>query len=102
DSPTKETVMGFRRCVLSAAVVLAAITPSFAADPAVEVRIKSVDALLARAEYLGGLVGQGEQAKQVAGVAKAFTNDKGLVGINPAKDFGFYATVTPDVVDSPM
>jgi hypothetical protein len=73
-----------------------------AADPAVEVRLKSVDALLARAEFVGGLAGKAEEAKQFAGLAKAFTNAKGLEGIDTTKDFGFYAAVTPDVADSPL
>src|SRR5262245_30269389 len=72
-----------------------------AVDPAVEVRVKSIDALLARAEFVGGLAGKAEEAKQFAGVAKAFTNEKGLFGVDTGKDIGFYATVTPDVVDSP-
>jgi hypothetical protein len=74
-----------------------------AADPAVEVRLKSIDALLARAEFVGGLAGKGEEAKQFAGLAQAFTDkNTGLKGIDPAREFGFYATVTPDVVDSPV
>jgi hypothetical protein len=93
--------MSVRRFALLAAVF--AFAPfARAADPAVEVRLKSVDALLARAEFVGGLAGKAEEAKQFAGVAKAFTTAKGLEGIDPAKDFGFYAAVTQDVVDSPL
>jgi hypothetical protein len=88
---------------LSAAVLFASVAPAVAADPAVEVRIQSIDALLTNAEYLGGLLRQGEQVKQFVGLAKAFTNAKtGLEGIDPAKDFGLYATVTPNVEDSPV
>ena len=79
------------------------IGPVRAAEPpAVEVRLKSVDSLLARFEFFGGLAGKAEEAKQFAGIAKAFTNEKGLEGIDTTKDFGFYASVTQDnVVDSP-
>jgi hypothetical protein len=93
--------MSVRRFALLAAVI--AFAPfARAADPAVEVRLKSIDDLLARAEFVGGLAGKAEEAKQFADVAKAFTNAKGLEGIDPAKEFGFYAAVTPDVVDSPL
>jgi hypothetical protein len=93
--------MSVRRFALLAAVC--AFAPfARAADPAVEVRLKSVDALLTRAEFVGGLAGKAEEAKQFAGVAKAFTTAKGLEGIDPAKEFGFYAAVTPDVVDSQL
>src|SRR5437773_1681343 len=56
NSPSKETVMCLRRFALLALTTVAVAVPARAADPAVEVRVKSVDALLARAEYLGGLV----------------------------------------------
>lgn len=92
--------MSVRRFTFLAAL-LVFLPSTRAADPAVEVRLKSVDVLLSRFEYLGGLAGKGEEAKQFVGVAKAFTNAKGLEGIDPTKDFGFYAAITPDVVDSP-
>ncbi|HEY2787748.1 MAG TPA: hypothetical protein VGJ05_22515 [Fimbriiglobus sp.] len=95
--------MSIRRFVLTAAVVVAAVAPARAADPpAVEVRLKSVESLISRFEFFGGLAGKGEEAKQFAGVAKAFSGEKGLEGIDTTKDFGFYASVSQDVADSPV
>jgi hypothetical protein len=90
--------------VLTAAALLS--TPVFAQDkakagPAVELRVKSVNELLEYAEYLGGLAGQEEQAKQAAAMVKAFTTEKGIAGVDPKRPFGLYASVSKDVIDSP-
>src|SRR5579883_1328941 len=90
--------------VLTAAVILGA-GPAAAKDeagPAVEVRLKSVTDLLAYVEYVGRIAGQDEQAKQLTALVKAFTNEKGLGGIDPDRPFGVYAMVTRNVVDSPV
>ncbi|MCZ2344200.1 MAG: hypothetical protein LC104_20750 [Bacteroidales bacterium] len=72
-----------------------------AAEPAVEIRMQSLDGLLAHAEYLGNLVDQAEPAKQVAALVKAFTHPmKGLEGIDPTRPVGAYVIVAPNVVDS--
>jgi hypothetical protein len=83
--------------------VTAAPTPAQdKAGPAVEIRLKSVNDLLDYAEYVGGLVGQEEQAKQGAAVVRAFAGEKGIEGVDPKKPFGAYAKVTPNVADSPV
>ena len=73
------------------------------AGPALEVRVRSVNDLLDKAEYLGDIVNQAETAKQgavfVRGLADA---KKGLEGIDIARPIGLYGSLTPNVVDSPV
>jgi len=95
-----------------AAVVLAgaaagpgrvAAQPAKTTEPTVEVRVRSVNDLLDRAEYIGGLVGQEEPIKQARDLVKHLSAEgKGIEGIDPKRPFGAYATVTPDVHDSPF
>jgi hypothetical protein len=91
-------------CAL-ATLLVACSVPAAAQDkagPTIEIRLKSINDLLDYAEYIGGLVGQEEQAKQAAGLVKAFAGAKGIEGIDPKRPFGAYATITPNVVDSPV
>lgn len=96
--------------VLAAVAVLGAgATPAAAQDqdqgkdgPAVELRLKSVNDLLDYLEYVGRVVNQDEQAKQLVGLVKAFSTAKGLEGVDTKRPFGMYASVTPNVVDSPV
>ena len=87
------------------AVTLLAL-PAFASaqtGPAIEVRLRSVSDLLDKVEYLGGVVNQPEPAKQVAGFVKALAEDtKGIEGIDPSRPIGLYASITKDVIDSPV
>jgi hypothetical protein len=87
------------------AVLLVATGLAPAADPTLEVRVRSVNDLLARAEYLGGLVNQAEAARQGAEFARSLADlggDRGIEGIDPARPVGLYATLTKDVIDSPV
>ncbi len=73
------------------------------AGPALEVRVRSVSDLLDKAEYLGGLVNQTEAARQGAALVRGMADaKKGIEGIDPARPFGLYGSVTPNVVDSPV
>src|SRR5262249_7882216 len=97
------------RCWAVAAVALAAVlSPGRAAaqkmtEPTVEVRLRSVNDLLERGEYVAGLVGQEEPVKQVRELIKQLsTEGKGVEGIDPKRPFGAYAVLTPDVQDSPV
>ncbi|MCE9567802.1 MAG: hypothetical protein K8U57_37865 [Planctomycetes bacterium] len=72
-------------------------------QPTVEVRLRSVNDLLDKAEYVGGLIGQEEAIKGVRGIVKQLSADgKGLEGIDTKKPFGLTATLTGDVVSSPL
>jgi len=71
--------------------------------PTVEVRLRSVNDLLDKAEYVGGLIGQEEAIKGVRGIVKQLSADgKGLEGIDTKRPFGLTATLTGDVVSSPL
>jgi hypothetical protein len=89
--------------------LLAAVAAVFAFGPAahaqtkptVEVRLRSVDDLLTKAEYVGGLAGQEDAVKQVREIVKQLSADgKGIEGIDPKRPFGAHATLTADVVNS--
>jgi hypothetical protein len=71
--------------------------------PALEVRVRSVNDLLDKAEYLGDIVNQGEAAKQGAVFVRGLADAKtGLEGVDTARPFGLYGSLTPNVVDSPV
>ncbi|MFO0849122.1 MAG: hypothetical protein U0871_11305 [Gemmataceae bacterium] len=92
-----------RRLILLAALTLTPALQAAPPQPVVELRVRSVNDLLAKAEYLGEIVNQAEPAKQMAGFVKAMTDEKkGIEGIDPAKPIGLYAGLNPDVVSSPV
>ena len=71
------------------------------AQPTVEVRLRSVNDLLTKAEYIGGLAGQEDAVKHIREVVKQLSVDgKGIEGIDPKRPFGAHATLTADVVNS--
>jgi hypothetical protein len=71
--------------------------------PTVEVRLRSVNDLFDKAEYVAGLAGQDEVVKQVKGIVKQWSADgKGIEGVDPARPFGLTATLTADVIGSPI
>ncbi len=77
---------------------------SYAAQPALEIKVQSVSQLLANAEYIGGLFGQEEAAKQFKGfieqTGKPENGVDGLYGIDINKPFGLYAYVEQDIQKS--
>jgi hypothetical protein len=92
-----------RKLLLLFAAALFAAPPAAAAEPTVELKIKAIKDLLPLAQYLGDLAGQGEQAEQGAKFVEAMAGKKGVIeGIDITKPIGFYATMTPNVIDSPM
>jgi hypothetical protein len=69
----------------------------------VELRVKPLNDLLTKTEYLGAVVNQAEPVKQLVGFAKAMTDEKrGIEGVDPTKPFGLYAGLSADVVGSPV
>jgi hypothetical protein len=97
------------RCWAVAAVALAAVlspgraTAQKMTEPTVEVRLRSVNDLLERGEYVAGLVGKEEPVKQVRDFIKQLSTDgKGIEGIDPKQPFAAYAVLTPNVQDSPV
>jgi hypothetical protein len=73
------------------------------AKPTVEVRLRSVNDLVGKAEYLAGLAGQDEVVKQFTQIIKQLSADgKGLEGVDTKQPFGLYASLTADVINSPV
>jgi hypothetical protein len=92
------------RSILFLLAAMLSVAPAArAAEPTVELRIKAIKDLLPLAEYLGDLGGQAEQAEQGAKFVEAMAGKKGVIeGIDITKPIGFYASMTPAVIDSPM
>lgn len=92
----------------AAALAAAAILPGRAAaqkpaEPTLEVRLRSVNDLLDKAEYIGGLLDKDEPVKQARGLVKQLSTDgKGVEGIDPKRPFGAYAVLMQDVAASPV
>ena len=88
---------------LVALCVAPAVFAQTDAAPALEVRVRSVNDLAGKLEYLGDVLNQGEPARQAAEFIKNLADDKkGIEGIDPARPFGLYASLTADVIDSPV
>jgi hypothetical protein len=82
---------------------LAQAQPAKPPEPTIELRLRSANELIAKAEYLVGLSGQDDLVKQLRNAIKQITTDgKGLEGIDPTQPFGLYATLAPDIVNSSL
>ena len=94
---------------LLAALAVTALASNFAsaqpnnAGPTVEVRLRSVNDLVDRFEYIAGLAGKEDAAKQVRELIKMLSADgKGIEGIDPKKPIGMYATIAKEIETSPF
>jgi hypothetical protein len=77
--------------------------PAKQTEPTVELRLRSINDLLDKGEFIGGLAGQEEVVKGVKALLKALTKEKtGLEGIDPKRPFGLYGSLSADVVNSPI
>jgi hypothetical protein len=78
--------------------------PVHAADektqPAILVRVKSIDGLMDDFKYLAELTGKAAEAKQVEGFLKGAGGQNGLEGIDTKKPLAIYGRVGPNFVDS--
>lgn len=80
----------------------ASAQPAKAVEPTVELRVRSLNDLLDKAGYVGGLFDQEDGVKQVRELVKLLSQDgKGVEGIDPARPFGAYGVLLPDVGNSP-
>lgn len=76
--------------------------PEKQSEPTVELRLRSVNDLLDKAEFVSALAGKDDVIKIARGFLKSITKEKtGLAGIDPKRPFGFYANLSVDVVNSP-
>jgi hypothetical protein len=92
---------------LAALVVGLAAAGAASAQPAkaptVEFRLRSVTDLFGKAEYVAGLAGKDDVVKQVWQVVQVLSTDgKDLEGLDLKRPFGVYATLTENVIDSPV
>ncbi len=72
-------------------------------EPTVEVRLRSVDDLVNKFEYVAGLAGKEDAVGQVRELIKVLSADgKGIEGIDPKKPIGAYATLEKDITTSPV
>lgn len=84
-----------------AAVGLVTAASAEPLKPAVEVRLVGATDLVPVIEYGGEVFGQGEQAKQFAGIITALAADpKGLEGLDLKRPLGAYAVLAEKVEDS--
>jgi len=93
------------RSLLTLMIALSASTMASAqpAKPTVEVRLQSVDVLLDKAEYVAGLAGKEDMVQGVKAILKNLQQGgKGIEGIDPKRPFGLYATLTTEVINSPV
>jgi hypothetical protein len=81
--------------------VAAVPVPARSADePALVVKIKSINGLIEDAKYVANLSGVGNEADQAEGFLKAFMGGKGSEPIDPTRPLGFYGAVSEDFISS--
>ncbi len=81
---------------------LASAQPNTAA-PTIELRLRSVNDLLDRFEYLASLAGKEDDAKNARQFLAGITTEgKGIEGIDPKKPIGAYATLMKEFESSPF
>ena len=77
---------------------------SLAGEPTLEIKVQSVNQLLANAEYIGGLFDQEEAAKQFKGFIEQYgkpeNGAEGFYGLDISKPAGLYAFVEEDIQES--
>ncbi len=86
-----------------AAAVLALPMAVRAEDaPAIVIKVKSIEGILADARYVAKMAGPDieEKLKQGEGVIGGFKGKQGLYGIDVTRPIGFYANITAGVTDS--
>jgi hypothetical protein len=85
--------------LVAPAVSRAADAPA-KSGPSIMLRVQSVDQLLTNGEYLAGLAGQDEVAKQMLGTVRSMAGDKGIEGVDITKPFLIYANLDQNIVNS--
>jgi hypothetical protein len=95
------------RSRLLAAVAVTFLTAGFAsaqpAEPTVEIRLRSVNDLVDKFEYVAGLAGKEDAVNQVRRLIKVLSADgKGIEGIDPKKPIGAYASLQKEIESSPF
>ncbi|VTR97598.1 Signal peptide protein OS=Rhodopirellula sallentina SM41 GN=RSSM_01409 PE=4 SV=1 [Gemmata massiliana] len=74
-----------------------------APEPTVEIRLRSVNDLVDKFEYLAGLANKEDVAKQAREIIKMLSADgKGIEGVDPKQPIGAYAALNKEVETSPF
>src|SRR5262249_4342385 len=83
---------------------VASAQPANPVEPTFELRVRSINELIKKGEYIAGLIGQDQvnQFRAFVGQIPRSRNGNGLVGIDARKPFGAYASLSLDVVNSPV
>ena len=99
---TRFFALGTLLLLLTAPAVSPAADKTVKTDgPTLMVRLQSINSLLDNAEYIAGLAGQEETAKQVLGFVKALSSgDKGIEGVDTKRPFVLYANIVEEVSES--
>jgi len=72
-------------------------------EPTIEFRLRSVNDLLDKAEYVGGLIDKDEPIKQARALLKGLSTDgKGVMGLDTKRPIGAYAILNAEVASSPV
>src|SRR3954468_8005511 len=90
---------------VAAALLTCGIAPAQPKDagPTIEVRLRSVNDLVDKFEYVAGLAGKEDAVKQVRELIKVLSAEgKGIEGIDPKRPIGAYATLAKEVETSPL
>jgi hypothetical protein len=92
------------RRILGLAVLMTAVmaTAVHAQQPTVVLSIRGIDPLLDDAEFIGGEVGQEDVKATAEQLLGAFTNGKGLAGIDKTKPLGLYWNSTAGAPEMPV
>lgn len=87
----------FRMVLLSSLTTwLFSALPTFAAEPALVVSVKSFNELLADSQYLGNVLQQPMLGLALPGVIAQATGGKGLKGLEQSKPIGLYVSLSSD------
>src|SRR5262249_7072432 len=71
-----------------------------ATTPTLVVRLRSLDALFGDFQYVAGLAGREEEAKQLQGLLSSRAGPKGLEGIDTRRPLGLYGSLDANLMDS--
>jgi hypothetical protein len=99
--------MRLKMVLVAVAAVLAlpaALRAEDTKSPAIVVKVKSVEGILADVHYLAKLAGPDaeDKLKQAEGILEGFKGKEGLGGIDMKRPIGLYATITAGLQDSPV
>lgn len=77
--------------------------PAKVTVPTIELRVRSVDDLMSKFDFIGGMIGKEDLVKPVKDIVNNMSSEKtGLQGVDRKRPFGLYANLSADVINSPV